>query len=791
MFANKKNNIKKNEKFTPNRFIKIIVIIFLILGIIILGTVYYIASMFKTAGIVPTPSIPKYISFTANLKSQDLLSSFYGSYIVPYILINYSASNITSLNITARLISSKPPDHIYILNWSGECINCNKNNAFVENLSASLISMNIINSSNPIRIIPESDLSILNSSDYLFILNGQMPQYLFNQTPSGISLLEQVLDNGATVIYVGSNFSKTLIAQSVLVPAQNIPSFLSTTSYSGHSIYNQSLPFILSPGKLLNDMSYTQVGNGYIFVFPNYLNTFPNMSDAANFFSLFMYNNSWIPNIATTSRNLTLNYSSNEGGNIGLLFNSTHLVNSGYTISQLNSSYVEAYILQSSYGPYFLKRYLFKPYFTAPNGTIDMPLYASPGFPISSQITIFEKYSTFVEPHFDIYTLDMQKISSIPPIFAKNISGSFTFYENFTPEISKGFYIVQLNGYSGQHYASGLLSVPPLSVSYLIGNYTEGKFLFFATAGGKPISNVNAIITLNGNYSENVTINNGTLLYTLPAGASIQQGNETFKIVSLQQSIAIKQYYKPAFVSINQQYIEFVIALIIVILEVTLVKTPFRDEFYIDISSLPEPQKTPIKIRENELINVFNSLNNYYHWRYMPLSKFEFKNAIATNIRVNSIPVNLTYENVEFLLDSLVKKGDVVVADDLYAPSTWITQSKHDIEYLATFKKLRSYLIAHGYIFTDLDKSDVADIITTIHNEKSYIVIYSKTSRFISKLPIQEKFKTYLVFLNDDKLEIFRNNLYSSVSNEAEILRTYISANKVILVSADNLDAYL
>lgn len=512
-----KNKIKKPKKgFTPQKFAKIIIIIFIIAGIFIFGFTYYFANMLKSAGIVPPIQLPKYVSFNASLKSQDILFNNKALYIVPYALFNYSASNITSVNITARLLDSKPPNHIYILNWSGECVDCGYNNNFVENLSFQLFAMHIINSTNPIHIISESNLGSLNSSDYLFIINGRMPQYLFNNTPSGVSLIQQILDNGVTVIYIGGNFSRTLTSQSVVVPAVNIPSFLATNTSSlinkiiyNNITYNQNLSFKLSSGKLLNDMSYEPVGNGYIFLFPNYLSSFPNMNIAANFFGSFMFNDSWIPSISSGARSVLINYSSKEQGNIGLLFNFTTLFFNKPTMTMLNSSYIDVIMDAHSIGGLiYIHHYLFKPYFSV-NGTLDMPSDTSPGVPVPTQATIFINHSTFVEPHIDIYSLNMTYISSAPPIFAKNLSSTFSFFENFTPTVSKGFYIVQLNGYSGQHYASGLISVPPLDISLIIGNYTQGRFLFVAFAGGKPVSNVTARVMLNNNYSENVIIRNG------------------------------------------------------------------------------------------------------------------------------------------------------------------------------------------------------------------------------------------------------------------------------------------
>jgi hypothetical protein len=168
----------------------------------------------------------------------------------------------------------------------------------------------------------------------------------------------------------------------------------------------------------------------------------------------------------------------------------------------------------------------------------------------------------------------------------------------------------------------------------------------------------------------------------------------------------------------------------------------------------------------------------------MPLSKSEFRLGISSNVRYNGIPIMLTYKNVEFILAGLISKGYLVSADELYAPKAWIEQSKHDIEYLATFKKLRLYLVSKGHIFTDMDRSDTADIVTTLHSEKANIVIYSKTSKF-KDIPVYNNVKTYLAFLNGDRLEEFKQKVYNSSNANAERLKIYMSIGNLVLVDAD------
>ena len=174
----------------------------------------------------------------------------------------------------------------------------------------------------------------------------------------------------------------------------------------------------------------------------------------------------------------------------------------------------------------------------------------------------------------------------------------------------------------------------------------------------------------------------------------------------------------------------------------------------------------------------------------MPLSKTEVKSAIAIDIKYNNIPVELTYRNVDSVLDSLLVNNYITQADELYAPASWIETSKHDIGYLATFKKLRIYFVTHSYTFTDIDVSEEADLVATLHGDKRYVVIYSQTSRF-KNIPIYPQSRTYLVFLNSDLMEEFKTKLYGTSSEDAEKLKMYLSADFIRLVDADSIGKYI
>ena len=406
--------------------------------------------------------------------------------------------------------------------------------------------------------------------------------------------------------------------------------------------------------------------------------------------------------------------------------------------------------------------------------------------PLPIQITIStgSNVPVEIEPHITVYALNTTPVQSIP-LHPFTASGNFTQIQSLAFALPPGQYIAQVQGFFGRQYAASLFNVSPISIVLQGANYTSGSFLFLITSEQTQLSGINYTININGLYPSAGVINNGAIVYTLPAGAPPQKGSLTFNIGILSKAFTYTTTNAPVTIRINNQYVELAIVAILAIIIVTVVKAPNRDEFYIDVPSARQQKEIPIRIKAAELVSVFDKQNIYYRWSYMPLSVDETKQAISNSIKANNVAVSLTYSNVELLLTQMCTAGYLVSADDLYAPKVWVSKSGHDIQYLAVFKRLRIYFVSHALSFNDIDASDRADIVATMHDERVYIVIYSRTSKF-QRVPVFADAKTYIAFLNSDRMEEFEKYLRTSISARAEELRMYVSAGQVKLLDSDD-----
>jgi hypothetical protein len=410
---------------------------------------------------------------------------------------------------------------------------------------------------------------------------------------------------------------------------------------------------------------------------------------------------------------------------------------------------------------------------------------------VTFNITSKPKVPVNLTDYIEVFNQNLSSVFTVPgtPIHGFNAaSPPFIVEQNMT--VGPGKYIIMLiNGSDNTELGAGYFVIPKYQVA-LNGNFTSGTFIFTITSGGKAVNNVRYSMEMNGQYPANGIVQYGIIVYKLPLGTPSVTGKVNFSVEMLGQQNSFIYYHNLLPFTVNTQYIELGLVVVMMIIMVVFVRAPARDEYYIDVPNLPENKKVDISLKAADVLAVFDKLNASYHWKHMPLSKTEMKSAIALNLKYNNIPVELTYSNIDSILDTLLVNKYIVEGDELYAPTTWIAESKHDIGYLASFKKMRIYFVTHSYIFTDIDVSEEADIVATLHGDKKYVVIYSDTSRF-KNIPIYPGAITYLVFLNQGEMEDFKAKLYSTSSESAEKLKMYISADYIRLVDADNIGKYI
>ncbi len=825
--AKLKRLVKKNTKLI------LILTIILVFVAIFLYTIITIESLSKQV-VVPTQvKLIPYVS--GNIFSYNLLFYNQATSMIPYFLINYKMRNISTLYVNASLYKDPVPKKIFILNTTNECLFCYNDTAIENYLARDLVSYGILNNTSHIYIININNVEEIPNNSILIVLNGLLPSYFFNTTDnqSNNTVLNKLFLKGTNILYIGKSFSNVLLPSGFVIPNKNVPYYLTSNttkynstlkksllkeplknfffdnatfkfanmSYSAYSATNANYKYNSADYGFL---SYINIYNGSLVVFSNNPNSWPAnevSSDLAKAISEMF----WIPKYAEGSIqiNSTGNIKNLSIKNFGIMLNVTNLSYNAsipyYSVNNLKSlNSSTARIILYSESNYSINNntiysYIeYRPKYTI-NGSLSLPpfIIQEQSIPISMTVFINSSAPSLIVPYISIYNVNSTRISEQPLSYVRAPQGkNFTFLQTQSFSIPSGSYIFSLKSLNGFTYASAFLNIPNPNISLVYSDFANNSYRFYLTIHGIPLSNINYTISLNGENPSKGVINNGTIIYSLPQGAPELYGNLNFSIATLSRNFVYTASNKPISITVSGKYIEIGIITVIMIILMTVIKGPNKDEFYIDIPAMPSQNLTNITLKPANIVSTFDKLNIYYHWKYMPLSEEEVKTAIANNIRYGGMPVFLTYHNIESLLNQLVDSKYLLLEDNLYAPKEWIEKSGHDIVYLATFKKLRVWFISHAYMFTEIDTSEYADIIVTIKGSKNYIIIYSDTTKF-KNVPIYKNGQTYLAFLNYDLMYEFKEKLYSMEGEDIEKLKFYINSEKIKLLDADTPESTL
>ncbi len=749
------------------------------------------------------PVYPGVPSIAAQAVSSRLLFYNSGETLVPYMLVHYDAVNVSYVTVNASMYTVPPPGAVYVLNVSGglctHCVNVTSMESYLPGylsqfgMGANVTKVNI------------TSVSRIPAYSVLILPTGKLPWQLLSSV-NGTVPLDSLLRRGTSIIYVGMNFSQvcTQGTCTLLTSPPTAEPYLSSfpAAYNGigagMSTFNFAQPtFSFSGGAEFGPLTYVSAYNGSIIAFSNYPDSWPARQEAFDI-AKAISEEFWVPSYAHGSTVVRVDGTSS--GTVGVVMNATSLfvnqslATSSYLAGELASSHIRVTLYDNaSYGVGSRSAYAYVQYSgTYPlGGSISIPAQVIPGQNVAVEPTLFyttltkgSSLNLMISNASDFHTLYYNGL----PTFELPPGQQFSYTDRF--DLPPGRYIVSLRNITGYTYASALFYVPPLNITAISANFRSNNYTFLMQMANTTLSGLPYTVTFD-NCAQcppyyGVLAPNGTADYT-PLGTRtseiIGKLNFTFSMLGTNFTYTLRN--SPSTIVITGPEVELAVVIVIMLVLVIAVKAPNRDEFFIDVPVLPKPETIEVKLRPAEVLSTFDKLNMYYHWQYMPLSIEEVKNAIRMNIRVGNMPVAITYNNAESVLNELHMSGDVVSCDNLYAPKAWVAASGHDIEYLATFKKLRVWFVTHAYMFTEVNASDSADIVVTVKGERALVIIFSGSSKFKS-VPLVPNVQTYLAFINSEKMLEFKDALDSAVGDDAELLKMYIAGGRIRLMDADN-----
>ncbi|MCL5008575.1 MAG: hypothetical protein M1156_01640 [Candidatus Marsarchaeota archaeon] len=748
------------------------------------------------------PIINSNISVYGAVINRGIATYSQATGLVQFAQFNYQLSNATAANLTLDMFSKNPIFRIYLVNSTYSCYKCLNYSSLYSSLYSRLNQYGLVRNSSSFQGINLRDINSTVNDSVIILPTGLIPASLMPDTglapPPGYpnTSILTLLARGDYIVYVGYNFSHAVQASEVYTMPNTTLAALATANLntvpyyktSNSSLYFKKPTFEFSNGTMHGPLSYAYSYNGTFIALSNYPSLIWNSTNyAANDISKIIASRFWMSVIAYGTYAINNSYlptgpSLNTKGNVTMLTTNLIINNTPSAPAEINNSYSLISVNASNTDTWLDRQFPFRTNFNA-NGTLDLPSVIGYGIKAPVQIKVNPILSKTAFS-IDVLNRSLEYTYGLP-LGVFNTTLPTVEYYLFGNLPTGQYYIASLIDITGRHYGYALFYVPDLNITLTVSNFKTDVFLFNVLSDGQELSNVSYAATINGTYNESGTIHNGVINYTLPNGAVIGYGLHNLSIHVLNREYIIPAYYQspPAIPSL---YIEFGIAGIVILLLNIFLRAPNRDEYYIDLPESPPVKMDNVNVTSDQIVNLFDAINYSHYWKYMPLTPDEVKFGVSSVIHVNNTPVSITLQNMNEILYTLVSTNKLSSVADYYMPKRWELTSKHDVEYLVIFRRLRDYLVKHAAIFTDLDQSNEADMVFTAKDKQTQLFIFSSISG-IRKMKILPGRKAFIVFLNSEARSAFVDKLYKTYGKAAELTRLSIESGSIVLVDTNNL----
>ena len=777
--------------------IAVIAVPIVAIAAIIIGIVLYTQSALAgiNAAHYQPPSGPMQLAI--NVTSTGTATFDNAHLIAPYLEASYLVSNALNLTLELDMYAQNPIPQVYLLNSSGYCYECYNQQAMYQNISLDLSNYGVISSPAALNIVGEQGIKNIPGGSTVIVDSGLMPVYLLPDTgydTQGSTVLD-MLKNNDTVLYIGDNFS-SLVGQGGVVlsaPEQTATNLsiarLATTPFLGKNsslvhLKLQTPTFGFADGEYNGKIAYVSSENGTMIALSNTQKSgWENSSSEANDIATVLSSRFWLGERASGS---VVPAGANES--VGIIAFNSSFVNAQGVGESINSSYslLTAIVTNQTST---LKTSMPLHIRFSQNGTISMQpaIGQTQIVPIEVSVNANSTKQQIVTTHVDIYDSNMTYRTTINIPFFNTTRNIRTEIVESSFDIPSGSYIAILRDSLNRYYSSAAFNLTNVSIVPTSLDFENGKFVFAATSNKFALTNTTYTISLNGEYTETLNLTGGIINYTLPPGTVVGYGTETFSIGMFGTRYTYSTQNIQQVLHIPAIYIEFLIVGAVVLIMNLIIKAPNKDEYYVDVPEFQQVKKVTVKVNRSEVLSVFDKVDFYYHWKYMPLTLEELKGGVGTNIRYNNIPVSITLQNALAIVSRLVLDGDVVASGNYYAPKKWVEESGYDIEYLSIFRRVRDYCVGHSMLFTEIGTSEKADITLSKSGVQVNALLYSSISG-IRDIRASQEARTYIIFADQEKKLQFMERLYSSYGNQSEILKMGLSYGYIHLVDASELD---
>jgi hypothetical protein len=318
--------------------------------------------------------------------------------------------------------------------------------------------------------------------------------------------------------------------------------------------------------------------------------------------------------------------------------------------------------------------------------------------------------------------------------------------------------------------------------------------MYFEIAG-KPTKIGQAVIssTSFGDYQAIVKNSDRAVLdLSKYFGGSIPAGNYTFKVdIQGLGTIEVNVYRAPALGITRlfsiERMIMFLIAGIIYAAGF-LIKRNEELPYSIDVPDFAPVEYNTLQLTEEEILKSFDTISDYYKWKYIPLKLEEIKRGISMYLGRTDLIINDF--NLEIVLATLEREGLIEEESGFYIKKEWL-KTGFTKEQLVAFRLIRDAAISNAVQFKNLTRS-LPNTKLMFPWQEFWIYLYSSVDKErIVETVIQNVYKNpdalHVIVVHDQEEAYTFHTLLSTGRKKDALLKAYIDNGIVFMFTTQEL----
>ncbi|MEM4554773.1 MAG: hypothetical protein QXT25_02920 [Candidatus Anstonellaceae archaeon] len=751
------------------------------------------------------PALPPKFSGSLSFKLEDwlVLSTEVGeeSSNVAYFLIGFRASNLSSLNFSASLYPSFPPTQVFLLDYPKD--SASSFPSFKKALTEILAKHDIT-----VSQIGIEQVHLLGQGAILLVPTGYFPAELLevNSPRHYKSLLER----GATIIYIGMPFDTQALGRDGLTVSLfhrelNFDRKARPRSTDGFRLFNAQYVVsssqdnreltVLSP--IYGSVSHVKYKEGSFLLIPQSLDggwrerdISGNWADkgqvAAEDITRLIIEEPWVTKISYVAAPANLNSS------MVSLFSGKF--SSSVAYAKIYANAIDSNNISQRFFE-VLKVKKNQKGILAPSEPKTVPFYLS-GQKTRLNLALKENSTNPVKLYVEMYKDGqlLQRNDLEPGLTIPTTEKSVDIQVNAEP----GNYVVLIVDDLGKVYAGCELEVADLDIQINASTWEKGKFSFFLSSAGQPIEPKSLSISLNGKHEQYFSPASLSVFPTYTAveynyPEKIESGTYTFTFKVGPYEKKLTQTYSriPAFWE-NPLFIFLTFLAAAIAAIGTILRRPDEIRYGLDIPDFPPLSTIKIPVKRETVMEIFESVNNSYSWKWMPLRLEEIKSGFR-KLTYQGKSILIGDFNLERILSKMELEGLVRQEAGLWGLVRWEKESGHSLHYLAVYRMLRNAFVNSAVKFSKLDAMPDCDVKAIAGNEELFIHIMEKPyEKAVHRaLATAKKGTTIMAFKTAEEKEEFKYSL-NSTSKLAVAVKMEVEGGRILLLSAkDEFLAFL